>query len=140
MLTNHKTVQPGLSFIEIMIVVTIIAMFAAAVGPRLFSLLGRGQRTSTQNTLNTVSTAIEQYRIDVGTYPQNLEALVKKPEGVTGWQEPYVGSEKDANPEVPKDAWGQDLRYEVSPRGTKPPFKLWSLNDPEKEAEPIYAK
>lgn len=140
MLLKNKTLQPGLSFIEIMIVIAIIAMFAAAVGPKLFSLLGKGQRTVTQNTLNNVAAGIEQYKIDVGSYPPNLEALVKRPEGVTGWQEPYVGSEKTANPEVPKDAWGQELRYEVSPRGTIPPFKLWSLNDPDKEAEPIYAK
>lgn len=140
MITKNKNLQPGLSFIEIMIVVAIIAIFAAAAGPRLFSLLGRGKRTSTQNVLNAVAAGIDQYKIDVGTYPPNLEALVKKPEGVSGWQEPYVGSEKTDNPEVPQDAWGQDLRYEVNQRGTKPPYKLWSMGDPDKDEDPIYAK
>jgi general secretion pathway protein G len=140
MFIKNKTAQPGFNFIEMMIVVTIMALFMALVGPRLMGLLGRGNETATKSILRTVAAAIDEYKIDTGQYPSKLEDLIKKPEGISGWRDAYVGSEKSANPEVPKDAWGQELRYEVAPRGSKPPYKLWSLNDPNKEADPIYAQ
>ena len=141
MLIKNKTLQPGMTFIEIIIVITIMALFAAAVIPRLMSTLGRGQKTSTRSTLNVIAAGIQQYKIDVGTYPNKLEDLVKKPEGVSGWQEAYVGSEKTANPEVPRDAWGQEFEYKLNPRGSVPAYELYSKGDPDKaEEERIYAK
>jgi general secretion pathway protein G len=136
---QNKTLKPGFSFLEIMIVITIIGIFLAVAGPRLMSLLGKGYKTATQSTLNSVAAGIMQYKADVGQYPVKLEDLVKRPESITGWDGPYVGSEKTAEPEVPRDSWGQELRYEKLP-GNTPPYKLWSLGDPDKEDAPIYAK
>ncbi len=137
---QNKTLKPGFSFIEVMIVIAIIALFATLVGPRLMGLLGKGRKTATQSTLNVVSGGIMQFKADTGQYPAQLEDLVRRPENSTGWDGPYVGSEKDANPQVPKDGWGQDLRYELLQRGNIPPYKLWSMGDPDKEEDPIFAK
>jgi general secretion pathway protein G len=139
MFHKKNTLQPGMSFIEIIIVITIMALFAALAGPKLMSVLGRGKKAVTTNNLKVVASAIQQYKVDTGMYPNKLEDLVKKPEGISGWQEPYVGT--DANPEVPKDGWGQDFDYKLNPARSTPAYELYSKGDPDKaEEERIYAK
>ena len=139
MINKNKTVQPGMSFIEIIIVISIMALFAALAGPKLMSVLGRGKKTVTANNLKVVASAIQQYKIDTNQYPQKLEDLIKKPEGISGWQEPYVGT--DANPEVPKDGWGQDFEYKLNAPRSTPAYELYSKGDHDKaEEERIYAK
>lgn len=140
MLCNHKTAQPGFNFIEMLISIVIMALFIGVVGPKFMSLLGRGKRTATASILKTVSAAITQYKIDVGQLPNTLDDLVRKPEGANGWNGPYAGSENEANPTVQQDAWNQPLVYKRNERGVVPPFELYSMGDPDKEEDRIYAK
>lgn len=140
MTLKQKSLQPGMSFLEIMIVLAIMVTFLTLVGPRLMSLLGRGKKTATQTTLANVAAGIKQFKIDTGTFPANLQDLIRRPEGLSGWDGPYAGDENSATPDIPKDAWGQDLRYERAERGAIPPYKLWSVGDPDKEEDRIYAK
>lgn len=139
MIKLNKTVQPGFSFIEMMIAITLMALFISFAGPQLMKALGKGKTTATVNTLNVVRDAIRNYQMDTGRYPNTLDDLIKKPEGVSGWQSPYVGDETAENPEIPQDAWNQDLVYKLNERGAKPPFELYSLGDPSKD-ERVYAK
>ena len=138
---THKHIKPGFNFIELMVSLLIIGIILTMVVPRVAGLLGKGKKTTTINTLRNVKNAIKEYHMTVGKYPESLQELVVKPEGSDGWEGPYTGSEDSANPEVPKDGWEQELAYKLNPRGSKPPFELWSLGDPDKaEEEPIYAK
>lgn len=137
----NKTLQPGFNFIEMMVALVIIGIIVGMVGPRVMGLLGRGKRTSTESTLKVLAGAIKQYKIDVGTYPNTLEDLVKKPENTSNWQGPYAGDEDKANPTLPKDGWNQDFVYKLNARGAIPPFELYSMGDPDKEEDRIsYAK
>ncbi len=141
MFKQNKTLQPGFNFIELLISITIIAIFIGIVGPRFMSLLGRGQKTATESTLKTIATGIKQYKIDIGTYPNTLEDLIKKPENASNWQGPYAGDEEKGAISIPLDAWGQQIQYKLNDRGTVPPFDLYSLGDPDKEDARIsYAK
>ena len=137
MISMQNNLKPGYSFVELMFGILIIAVLITFVGPRMIGLLTKSKKVSTQNTLKIVSAALEHYNGDVGHYPEDIKYLVIKPEGANGWDGPYVG--KGANPEVPNDAWGQPLKYEKSLRGVKPPFKLWSEGDPNKEDDRIDA-
>ena len=141
MFKPNKTLQPGFNFIELLISITIMALFIGLVGPRFMSLLGRSRKTATESTLKTVATAIKQYKIDVGSYPNSLEDLIKKPENASNWQGPYVGDEDKGTVEIPMDAWGNEVQYSLNSRGTVPPFDLYSYGDPTKEDDRIsYAK
>ncbi len=140
MTLSKKTLQPGFSIIELMVALLIIGIIVGMVGPRLVGFLGAGRKTSTLNTLKVVKQSIKQYKMTVGSYPEKLQDLVVKPEGVSGWDGPYVGDEDSANPEVPKDSWGQDVIYKLNARGAKPPFDLYSQGDPDKEEDRIDAK
>ncbi|MBI2353322.1 type II secretion system protein GspG [Candidatus Dependentiae bacterium] len=134
-----RTLRPGYSYIELMVAVLVIVLLMSFVGPKVFKLLGSAKKASTQNTLKIIKNAIQEYKMQVGTYPTTLKALIEKPEGVVGWEGPYVGDENSAQPEVPKDAWNQDFTYKLNERGAKPPFELYSLGDPEKEEDRIDA-
>lgn len=136
----QKSLKPGFSIVELAVALLIMGLLMSLVGPRVVGLLTSGRKTSTQNTLKVVKQAVKQYKMTVGTYPAKLQDLIDKPEGASGWDGPYVGDEDSANPEIPKDAWGQDLMYELKPRGSKPPFDLYSQGDPDKEEDRIDAK
>ncbi len=133
----HKSLKPGYSYIELMFAVLIIALIIGLAGPQMMKLFGRTQKTSTKNMLKNVKAGIQQYKADVGSYPQNLRDLIVKPEGVTNWEGPYVGEEP--NPEISKDAWGNEPVYRLNERGAKPPFELYSQGDPDKEEDRIDA-
>lgn len=138
MIESSNTLKPGYSFIELMFGLLIIGVIIGFVGPKMIKLLGDSKKTSTKNTLKIVKAAVEQYKATVGTYPNDLKDLAIKPaEGANGWDGPYVGEEP--NPEIPHDAWDQSLKYEKGERGAKPPFKLYSLGDPDKEDDRIDA-
>lgn len=141
MFKRNTTLQPGFNFIELLISITIIALFVGLVGPRLMSLLGKGRKAATESTLKTIAAGITEYKIDVGTYPNTLQDLIRKPENASNWQGPYVGREDAENVSVPHDAWDQEVQYKLNAPGTKPPFELYSLGDPDKEDARIsYAK
>ena len=141
MFKPNKTLQPGFNFIEMMVALVIIGIIVGMIGPRVMGLLGRGKKTTTQNTLNVVAQALKTYKMDVGQLPDSLNDLIKKPEGAQNWQGPYVGDEDKGGAEIPVDGWGQPVNYKKNDRGAITPFDLWSEGDPEKEEDRIsYAK
>ncbi len=138
MVKKNTTLQPGFNFIELLISITIIALFIGLVGPSFMRLLGKGQKTATESTLKTVASGITEYKMDVGKYPNTLDELIRRPENVSNWQGPYFGDESKGTVAMPTDAWGQEIQYKLHEAGAKPPFELYSLGNPEKEDDRIY--
>ncbi|MFH1831715.1 MAG: type II secretion system protein GspG [bacterium] len=99
------------TLIEIMIVVVVIGMMAALVGPGAMKLLFRGRQSSTQTTLQALKGAIVEYQMDIGSIPANLEALVHNVSSSPKWRGPYLEGQKEA----PKDAWDNDFIYNKPP-------------------------
>ena len=100
--------QAGVTLIEMLVVVTIIALFAALVAPRMMHQADNARRTQAQAQINSFMTALGAYKLDTGTYPtteQGLEALRVRPENMTQWQGPYLPKE------VPNDPWGHQYVY-----------------------------
>jgi general secretion pathway protein G len=105
---RRRKSQRGVTLIEMMVVVIIIGLFAALVGPRLFSNIGKARRTQVRTQIENFMTALTAYYGDVGTFPPTelgLQALRVKPEGVNNWAHPYL--EKD----IPLDPWGRPYLY-----------------------------
>ena len=121
----EKRRQSGFTILEIVIVFVLLAGIMAYVGPKIFQKMGQAksaeQRIRTQNLVGD----IELYKLEVGRYPDNLQALVKQPPGVDKWNGPYA---KDTDL---KDAWGNDYRYTYP--GTAKAFDLLSLGADGKE-------
>jgi len=100
-MTKRSRRQAGVTLIEMMVVVVIIALFAALVLPRMMNTLGRGQRAAAKAQINAYMTALAAYKVDTGTYPtteQGLQALRVKPEGVNNWEGPYTEKEIGLDP------------------------------------------
>jgi general secretion pathway protein G len=87
--------------------VTIIALFAAIVGPRLLSKGDAAKVTAARAQIESFTNQLAMYKLDTGTYPtteQGLQALAVKPDGVEQWQGPYSKS-------IPMDPWGHPYVY-----------------------------
>jgi general secretion pathway protein G len=95
-------------------------MIAAFAGPRVFKYLGGARSDSARIQIENLSAGVDLYRLEVGTYPPDLEALVNQPSGVDNWNGPYL--KKRA---VPKDPWGNDYLYRLP--GEHGPYDLLSL-------------
>ncbi len=97
----------GFTLIELLIVMVILGMLAALVGPALFGNIGKGQRTSALTQMDSLATALDSYRLDIGRYPRTLEGLVENDTGRDIWNGSYL-LRTDV---VPKDPWGNDYVY-----------------------------
>ena len=104
----RKLSQAGVTLIEMLVVVTIIALFAAVVGPNLLSKSDQARVVSTKAQLESFMTALGAYKLDTGLYPNTelgLNALRVKPGNVNNWAGPYLPKD------VPMDAWGRPFLY-----------------------------
>jgi len=93
--------QAGVTLIEMMVVVTIIALFAALVLPKMMHQAERARNTAAHAQINAYLTALGSYKLDTGVFPtteQGLQALRQKPEGVENWQGPYLQKEIENDP------------------------------------------
>lgn len=101
----------GFTLLELLVVMVIIGLLAAYVGPKYFSQIGKSEVKTTRAQIVGFEKALQQYRLDVGRFPsteQGLQALLTKPANVTKWDGPYL--EKA----LPQDPWGNPYVF-VSP-------------------------
>ncbi|AYQ86917.1 MULTISPECIES: type II secretion system major pseudopilin GspG [Burkholderia] len=111
----------GFTLLELLVVLVIIGMLAAIVGPRYFAQLGKSQVTVARAQIDVLTKAIDNYRIDVGRFPtaeEGLQSLVVKPASADKWNGPYLKKE------VPLDPWGHPYVYQVP--GTKGDYAVIS--------------
>ncbi len=100
--------KAGVTLIEMLVVVVIIAVFAAVVGPRLLNQGDKARVVAARQQIENFELAMGQYHLDTGTYPtseQGLAALRTQPTGVEQWHGPYL--QKD----VANDPWGHAYQY-----------------------------
>jgi general secretion pathway protein G len=100
--------EKGFTLIELLIVMVILGLLAALVGPRMFGKVGKSKQKAAKAQIALFETALDTYRLDMGKYPetdQGLEALRSAPDGAEKWDGPYLAKE------VPLDPWGHPYEY-----------------------------
>ena len=103
-----KRTERGITLIELLVVMVIIAMFATLVGQRLFRNVERARQTTAKAQISEFESVLDAFRLDVGRYPTNdeaLQALRTRPGNIQNWDGPYL--RKD----VPPDPWGRPYVY-----------------------------
>ena len=112
----------GFTLLELLVVVVIIGLLAGFVAPRYFGQVGKSEVNVARAQIDALEKALDQYRLDVGRYPdseQGLKALIERPQNEPKWNGPYL--RKD----VPDDPWGKPYVYKIP--GEKWDFELVSF-------------
>ena len=101
--------QQGFTLLEIIVVITIIAILAAYIAPKVGGRVDDARISKVKNDIQVLESALELYRLDNFKYPtteQGLEALVTRPDDdMKNWKS--GGYIKKLN----KDPWGNDYLY-----------------------------
>ena len=107
---QHRA-QSGFTLIEIMVVVVIIGILAAAVVTRVMDNPEKARISMAKSNVQSIKQALDLYKLDNFNYPstdQGLQALVQKPSGspeARNWKQGgYLES-------LPKDPWDNDYQY-----------------------------
>ncbi len=103
-----KRGERGFTLIEILVVMIIIGMLAALVGPRIMGRIAPAKQQAAKTQIGLFETALDTFRLDVGRYPtteEGLKALREKPSSAENWQGPYLPKE------IPVDPWGKPYVY-----------------------------
>ena len=133
---NRIRASRGFTLIEILIVLVIIGTLAAFIVPNITDKPDQAKATRAQADINTISSALEMYKLDNGNYPsseQGLAALVEMPTTdpvPMSWKP--GGYLKTKNKAVPLDPWNTPYVYR-QPGTDGAGFDLISLGADRKE-------
>ena len=92
--------QTGFSLIELLVVLTIIALLGAVVGPQVMRHLGRAKVDTTRLQIEDLGAALDLYYLNNGGYPSSdmgLASLIFAPAG-RGALERALPEEEKASP------------------------------------------
>ncbi|MCU0915145.1 MAG: type II secretion system major pseudopilin GspG [Planctomycetes bacterium] len=131
---RRRGVRSGFTMVELMAVLIILGLLAAVVVQNFVGRVDDARVKVTKTSLRQLHTAINQFHMDTGRWPEpeeGLTVLVQQPADVTNW--PPGGYIETV--EVPKDGWGRDFIYERYPDIGRP-FVIKSLGaDGQEEGE-----
>ena len=106
---SSRTRAGGFTLLELLVVIVIIGLLAAYVGPKYFSQLGKSEVTIAKAQIEAFEKSLDTYRLDVGRYPsaeEGLAALMTAPASAGAkWNGPYLKKG------VPPDPWGHPYQY-----------------------------
>ena len=103
----------GFTLVEIMVVVVIIGLLAALIGPRLVGQSETAKITAAKTQIRNFDQALELFHLNNGFFPttdQGLNALISKPTMSPEPKNFQNGGYLKAR-SVPKDPWGNAYLY-----------------------------
>src|ERR1700754_556469 len=101
--------QAGFTLVEILVVITIIGLIMALVGPRVLNYLGDSKVKTAKIQIQSFASALDLFYLDAGRYPSNAEGLtvlVQPAGGIAAWNGPYLKGGA-----LPTDPWGKPYLY-----------------------------
>ena len=101
--------EEGFTLVEMLVVITIIGMIMALVGPRVLNYLSESRVKAAKIQIQSFSSALDLFYLDAGRFPtssEGLGALAHPTSGVASWNGPYLKGGI-----VPNDPWGNPYVY-----------------------------
>ncbi|MFG1479817.1 type II secretion system major pseudopilin GspG [Xanthobacter sp. V4C-4] len=118
----RRKTEGGYTLVELLVVITIIGLLVALVGPRVLNYLGDSKVKTAKIQIQGFSSALDLFYLDAGRYPSSSEglgALVQRPSGVAAWNGPYLKGGT-----LPADPWGKPYAYRAP--GPNAPYEIIS--------------
>jgi general secretion pathway protein G len=111
--TGRAAGESGFTLMELLLVLVIVGLLAAVVGPTLYQRIKPAKQTAAREQIENFGTALDSFVVDTGRYPttqEGLRALREKPDGSDKWNGPYLKKE------IPADPWGNAYIYRAPGR------------------------
>lgn len=103
------TADAGFTLLEILVVIAILGLLIGLVAPAALRQLGGARTSVARQSIERLSSVLDLYKLDVGSYPtteQGLQALNTRPSGVASWGGPYLKGDGQ-----PVDPWNRAYLY-----------------------------
>ena len=126
---KNKSHLAGFTLTELMLVVVIIGILAALVIPKIAGSGERARITAANTDIKSgIKSALDQFEIDNGHYPKNLQELITPPSNAKNWHGPYFDP-----PKLPIDPWGNPYIYYYPGKHNQNSYDLLSAGPDNKE-------
>lgn len=138
----------GFTLIELLVVIAIITVLGTLGTTGAAMVQRQAKKTQTTTIMQNVALALEQYKTDMGIYPQTddpkeisnaLTGFVDEPDQKSdkyyknpNWRGPYYDIDKkhyfhQQNNQAIADSWGNPLNFRIlEPEFNKSKFDMWS--------------
>ena len=120
---KNRRKQRGFTLVELLVVLVILGLIAVFAAPQVIKYVGGAKSDAAQIQIERLSSVLDLYRLEVGSYPSEdtgLDALIEQPPDAEVWSGPYV---KKAESLV--DPWGRPYVYRFP--GEHGDYDLFSL-------------
>ena len=118
----------GFTLVELLLVLTILAILAAIVLPGLTKRSTQARQAAAKSDIATFGTAIDMFEVDNGYYPKGgdgLQSLMIKPrDAKETWKGPYLKKNK-----IPVDPWGRPYVYESPGKHNPKSYDIYSKGE-----------
>ncbi|MFC4700065.1 type II secretion system major pseudopilin GspG [Glaciecola siphonariae] len=111
----------GFTIIELLVVLVILGLLGGLVAPQFIGKVDDSRIRTAETQVKMLKMSLQTYRLDVGSYPESLDALSSEPNNSNGmWSGPYLDEE------MPKDPWNRPYEYRLDAKAPQG-FYLYSL-------------
>ena len=93
------------TLVEVVVVIVILVTLASVATPMYMRYIKKAKISTATTQIKLIDDALQQYKLDVGTYPSDLQGLMENIDQSEKWDGPYI------KPRVPLDPWGGEYQY-----------------------------